>query len=195
MLERELWPFEDTPADKYPLLLHYHPLVIYRHQVSKQADAVLAMVQCRYLFTQEEKAKALAYYEQITTHDSTLSAGSFAILAAECEDMIRARQYFEKTVLTDLENLYNNSDHGLHMAALANSWSVVAFGFAGMQVQKGSLHFNPKYDAKLGPYSFQVMFRGRQLAVRVEAARVSYELLSGGRDGHCPLRHNPPTGR
>ncbi len=33
----------DTPDERYPLLLNFHPLVIYRHQVLKQADVVLAM--------------------------------------------------------------------------------------------------------------------------------------------------------
>ena len=42
-LEQEPWDFDRTPADKYPLLLYFHPLTIYRHQVIKQADLVLAM--------------------------------------------------------------------------------------------------------------------------------------------------------
>ena len=41
-LNRKPWDFEGTPVEKYPLLLHYHPLNIYRHQVIKQTDVVLA---------------------------------------------------------------------------------------------------------------------------------------------------------
>ena len=36
-LGHEAWDWADTPEDKYPLLLNFHPLVIYRHQVLKQA--------------------------------------------------------------------------------------------------------------------------------------------------------------
>src|SRR5690606_10532128 len=42
-LEREVWDLDGTAADQRPLLLHYHPLVIYRFQVLKQADVVLAL--------------------------------------------------------------------------------------------------------------------------------------------------------
>ncbi|OVE77909.1 family 65 glycosyl hydrolase, partial [bacterium F11] len=42
-LGRKEWDFENTPFEKYPLLLHYHPLVIYRHRVIKQADVLLAL--------------------------------------------------------------------------------------------------------------------------------------------------------
>src|SRR5215510_8881409 len=40
-LDREPWDFKNTPADRYPLLLFYHPLNIYRHQVIKQTDVML----------------------------------------------------------------------------------------------------------------------------------------------------------
>ncbi|WP_156314372.1 glycoside hydrolase family 65 protein [Lacticaseibacillus camelliae] len=40
--KKPIWPFADTPKDKYPLLLHYHPLTLYRYQVNKQADTLLA---------------------------------------------------------------------------------------------------------------------------------------------------------
>ena len=41
-LERKRWDFEGTPPEKHPLLLHFHPLELYRHQVIKQTDVVLA---------------------------------------------------------------------------------------------------------------------------------------------------------
>src|SRR4029079_1354529 len=39
-LDLKKWDFVNTPPEKYPLLLYFHPLVIYRHQVIKQADVV-----------------------------------------------------------------------------------------------------------------------------------------------------------
>src|SRR5690606_16873936 len=82
-LEREIWDLDATPNDKRPLLLHYHPLVIYRFQVLKQADVVLAMYLCGESFTQEQKRANFEYYDPITTGDSTLSAPMQALMAAE----------------------------------------------------------------------------------------------------------------
>jgi len=42
--DKTVWDFENTPKEKYPLLQHYHPLMIYRYQVNKQADVVLAQL-------------------------------------------------------------------------------------------------------------------------------------------------------
>ena len=179
-LEKEIWDFKNTPADKYPLLLHFHPLTIYRYQVCKQADAVLAMLLKGDEFPYERKAATLKYYESITTHDSTLSPGTFAIVLAECDELEMACQYLEKTTFIDIDNLCNNSNHGLHIAALANSWSSVVFGFGGMRTYNGVLSFNPKYTDSLGPYSFRVNFRGRLIQVIVTSYTVDYKLLEGG---------------
>ena len=178
-LDKEVWDFENTPPDKYPLLLHYHPLTIYRYQVCKQADAVLAMFLKGNDFLYAHRESTLRYYEAITTHDSSLSLGTFAILWAEFDELEKAYQYLSRTAFVDIENLYKNSDQGLHMAALANSWSALAFGFAGMRTYGGRLSFRPKYFAPLGPYCLRIKFRGRLIQVTVTSNRVAYELLEG----------------
>ncbi len=178
-LEKEVWDFNETPANNYPLLLHYHPLTIYRYQVCKQADAVLAMFLKGNEFLYERKAATLKYYERITTHDSTLSPGTFAVVSAECNEFEKAYGYLKKTTFIDIDNLCNNSDQGLHMAALANSWNSLVFGFGGMRSYRGVLRFNPKYSYSLGSYSFCVNFRGRLIRVSVTSGKVEYHLLEG----------------
>ena len=66
-LDLQAWDFDATPADKYPLLLHFHPLVIYRHQVLKQADVVLAMSLRNDQFSPEVRKRNFDYYDPITT--------------------------------------------------------------------------------------------------------------------------------
>ncbi len=58
-LQKELWDLENTPEDRRPLLLHYHPLVIYRFQVLKQADVVLALYLQGDRFTDRDEAREL----------------------------------------------------------------------------------------------------------------------------------------
>src|SRR5581483_8832064 len=77
------WDFEATAPEQYPLLLHFPYFDLYRKQVVKQADLVLAMHVRGDAFTDEEKAVNFAYYEALTVRDSSLSASTQAVLAAE----------------------------------------------------------------------------------------------------------------
>jgi trehalose/maltose hydrolase-like predicted phosphorylase len=173
------WPFETTPASDYPLLLHYHPLSIYRHRVAKQADAVLAAALLPKLFDSATKRRMLDVYEAVTVHDSTLSASAFATLAAQVGETARAARYWRATALTDLCDLFGNSGHGLHMAALAGGWNALAFGFAGLHTAEGSLAFAPRFSCELGPYGLTVHFHRRRIHLDVGPDEVRYELQAG----------------
>ena len=114
-----LWDFEHTPEDHYPLLLNYPYFDLYRKQVVKQPDLVLAMVQCPDAFTQEQKAANFAYYERITVRDSSLSPGTLAVMAAETGHLDLAYDYLCESSQMDLADLENNVRDGIHLAALA----------------------------------------------------------------------------
>ena len=68
-LDKEPWDFRNTPAENYPLLLFYHPLNIYRKQVIKQADVVLAMFLLGDAFSLEAKKRNFDFYDPLTTGD------------------------------------------------------------------------------------------------------------------------------
>ncbi|TNE60474.1 MAG: glycoside hydrolase family 65 protein [Alphaproteobacteria bacterium] len=178
-LERPKWDFDGTPADKYPLLLNFHPLVIYRHQVLKQADVVLAMVLLADRFTEDEKRRNLAYYEPLTTHDSTLSACIYAVANAEVGSRERAFDFFEETYRMDLENRHGNTSYGVHTACMAGSWMGLVYGFAGMRLVGGQLSFRPYLPGGWDDFSFHLAFRGRRLKVTVGADTTRYEVVSG----------------
>jgi len=167
------WPFEATPPAAYPLLLHVHPLAIYRRRVSKQADAVLALALMPEAFDPAMRRRMLDTYEATTVHDSTLSASAFATAAAHAGDGARAAHYWRIAALTDLNDLFGNADHGLHMAALAGSWTTLAMGFAGMRVDGDVLCFDPVEIPGLSDYRFTVTFRGARVDVAVSGRTAS----------------------
>jgi alpha,alpha-trehalose phosphorylase len=169
----ELWPFDTTPADSYPLLLHFHPLAIYRRRVSKQADAILALALMPEAFDASVLQRMLETYEATTVHDSTLSASAFATAAAHAGDGARAAHYWRVAALTDLSNLFGNTAHGLHMAALAGSWTTLVMGFAGMRVDGDVLCFDPVEIPGLAEYRFTVAFRGARVDVAVSGLTAS----------------------
>lgn len=178
-LNKKVWDFENTPKDNYPLLLNYHPMVIYKHQVIKQADLILTMLLMPENFTKEEKKVNFDYYEKVTTHDSSLSECIHGIIANELgyEDM--SYKFFENTVKTDLYDLHNNVKNGVHIASMAGSWQCIVFGFAGMRQIDGVLHFNPKLVDKFNKIEFKVSFKGRVINICVEKDNATYELISG----------------
>lgn len=178
-LNKPLWPLASTPAANFPLLLHYHPLTIYRYQVNKQPDMLLTNL----LFPGEkspaQQARDYAYYEKVTTHDSSLSRSVFAVLAAQLGYDDAAYQYFLDSALLDLTDLQGNTKDGLHMANLGGSWLSVIYGFAGVSLQDGLLHINNHLPQKWSGLMFRLKIAGRQLQVQLTKDKTTVELLSG----------------
>lgn len=175
----EEWDFAETPADHYPLLLHYPYFEIYRKQVVKQADLVMALHLRGDAFTLEEKIANFAYYEARTTRDSSLSASQQGVVAAETGHLDLAYQYWAEAALTDLQNLHHNSGHGLHIASLAGGWTVAVAGFGGLRDHDGELTFAPRLPGEITRLRFRVVYRGRKLVVSVTPTSATYRLVDG----------------
>ncbi|MBR1455719.1 MAG: glycoside hydrolase family 65 protein [Oscillospiraceae bacterium] len=178
-LERKPWPLDSIPAEMRPLLMHYHGLTIYRHRICKQADLILAMTLFGERYSLEEKKKNFAFYDSVTTHDSSLSMAVFSILANEIGETDTAYRYFMSCARLDLDDMHHNTKDGLHMANMAGAWNCMTKGFGGMRCRDGTLCFAPVCPPQWKGYAFRVRFRGRTIEVRVGAEGASYRLLSG----------------
>ncbi len=177
--EFAVWDFASTRPDQYPLFLHFPYFDLYRKQVVKQADLVLAMLVRSDAFTPEQKARNFAYYEALTVRDSSLSACVQAILAAEVGQLQLAYDYLGEAAFIDLHDLAHNVHQGVHMASLAGTWMALVLGFGGMRLQRGSLSFAPRLPDALGQLAFHLLFRGSRLRIEVRAKEVTYRLLEG----------------
>ncbi|QBE47823.1 glycoside hydrolase family 65 protein [Leucobacter triazinivorans] len=180
-LERETWDLAATPPEQKPLLLHFHPLVIYRFQVLKQADVVLALLLASDEFTREEKRRDFEYYDALTTGDSTLSAVVQSIIAAEVGYRELAYRYFDHALRVDLDDLHHNSADGVHIASCGGVWMMLVQGFAGMRDAGRRLSFDPRLPAHWGELSFSLAWRERRIGVTLEQSRIRFELLEGER--------------
>ncbi|MBW8270493.1 glycoside hydrolase family 65 protein [Caldovatus aquaticus] len=178
-LDKQRWDFAGTPADHYPLLLHYHPLNLYRAQVIKQADTVLAMFLLNGQFTPEEKKRNFDYYDPITTHDSSLSVCIQAIVAAEIGYMTKAMEYFRFAAEMDLSDVGGNMRHGAHIASIGGTWMALTYGFAGMRDGEGRISFRPRLPAEWRLLRFPLTIRGRRLRVEVRHDLTTYRLEAG----------------
>ncbi|GAB2871642.1 glycosyl hydrolase family 65 protein [Streptomyces deserti] len=177
------WDFDRTGPDQYPLMLHFPYFDLYRKQVVKQADLVLAMYTCGSFFQEfydeEQIARNFAYYEPLTVRDSSLSACVQAVVAAQAGHLDLAYAYTAEAALMDLHNLQHNTRDGLHIASLAGTWMALVAGFGGMRCEDGALRFAPRLPAKFSRLAFTVRFLGRCLRVELAADRATYTLRSG----------------
>jgi len=178
-LDKEVWDFDNTPPEKYPLLLHYHPLVIYRYRVIKQADVVLAMFLLGDEFNVEQKRQNFDYYDPLTTGDSSLSVGIQSIIAFEVGYYQKAVEYARYAVLMDLADIGGNVRDGCHIASMGATWMVLVNGFAGMRDYGGNLTFRPQRLHGIEQVKFPLRVRDHRLEVDIRAGSVTYTLKEG----------------
>ncbi len=179
-LSKKVWDIAATPAGDFPLLMHYHPLTLYRYQVCKQADAVFA----HFLYEDEVRFSTMLhsfrYYERLTTHDSSLSTCVFSIMASRLGLEDEAYSYFGNSVEIDIRNTHGNTKDGIHTANMGGSYLAILFGFAGLRIKEDGFYFAPAIPRVWKSYSFSLKLRGVVLEVHVDHAGVSLRFKSPG---------------
>jgi len=180
-LDRKPWDFKNTPSDRYPLLLFYHPLNIYRHQVIKQADVVLAMLLLSNQFSLEAKKSNFAFYDPLTTGDSSLSSCIEAVVALEVGEYDKAVTYMRAALLMDLADVGGNVKDGCHIASMGGTWMALVYGFGGMRDYDGTLSFAPHRPphAESSSLQFALTWHGQLLDVEVDCDSTTYSLREG----------------
>ncbi|MEU1465163.1 glycosyl hydrolase family 65 protein [Streptomyces sp. NPDC005727] len=173
------WDFAGTRPEQYPLLLNFPYFDLYRKQVVKQADLVLAMYTCGASFDDEQVARNFAYYEPLTVRDSSLSACVQAVIAAQAGHLRLAYDYTAEAALMDLADLEHNTRDGLHIASLAGTWMALVAGFGGMRRDGEGLRFAPRLPERLRRVAFHLQYRTRRLRVEIGADKATYTLLAG----------------
>ncbi|MGH3250630.1 MAG: glycoside hydrolase family 65 protein [Trebonia sp.] len=184
------WDFKATPAEHYPLLLHYPYFQLYRQQVVKQADVVLAMQLRPDAFTPEQKLRNFDYYESITVRDSSLSACTQAVMAAQVGHLQLAYDYLAEAAFMDLQDREHNTKDGLHIASLAGAWTALVGGFGGMRTAADGLSFTPNLPPGLVGLSFRMRYLGRIVLVEVRHDAATYSLITGD---PLPITHHGET--
>ena len=199
-LDRQPWDFENTPADRYPLLLFYHPLNIYRSQVIKQADVILAMFLLSHEFSAEAKRRNFDFYDPLTTGDSSLSSCIEAIVALEVGEFDKAVTYMRAALLMDLADVGGNVTDGCHIASMGGTWMAFVYGFGGLRDYDGMLSFRPQRPPEArSSLRFSLTYRGRALEVEIApdsttyTMRVGDELVFRHEDEVVTLTHANPT--
>jgi alpha,alpha-trehalose phosphorylase len=178
-LAKKVWDIKNTPEEEFPLLLHYHPLHLYRHQVCKQADTVFA----HFIFEDAQSLETIRnsfdYYEKVTTHDSSLSTCIFSIVASKLDQVEKAYDYFGDSAKLDLFNTHKNTKDGIHTANMGGNFMAIVYGFGGLRIKESGIYFAPVIPHSWEEYSFRINYEDSQIRVEVKHSESSFTLLKG----------------
>ena len=197
-LDKPVWDFAGTPKENYPLLLHYHPLHLYRYQVCKQADTVMSYFMFEEMQNYDTMCRSYDYYENITTHDSSLSTCAFSIVASRLGMRDKGFEYFGDSAKLDLENTHNNTKDGMHTANMGGCYMAIVNGFAGLRITENGLFLAPFLPKDWDGYKFCVKYKERLIRITANKYVMTAELVEGDSteinvyDGHYPLIVNEP---
>lgn len=178
-LKKKPLDLKKIPKENFPLLLHYHPLFLYRHQVCKQADTVLAHLLFPDTADEATIRRSYEYYDGVTTHDSSLSQCVFAMVAARLGMLERAEKLFAETVDLDVSDTHGNTRDGLHTANMGGSYLCVLLGFAGLRLEEGRLSLAPKLPEGWEGYTFTLHYQGCRFRCEVGANAARLTWLAG----------------
>lgn len=178
-LSKQRLDLGSIPRENFPLLMHYHPLFLYRHQVLKQADTVLS----HFLYEEGEDEAVMRrsyhYYEAITTHDSSLSPCVYSMMAARIGETEKALDYYRSVATLDLYDTHKNTADGIHAANMGGAWMGLVFGFAGLRIREDGLHFRPHLPAGWQRFRFRLRFRGSLMEAVMDQSGLRFMLLDG----------------
>lgn len=178
-LDKDLTPVADLPQDQFPLNQHWSWDHILRSPYIKQADVLQGIYYFIDRFTPEEKRRNFDFYEPLTVHESSLSAATHAVLAADLHKEEKAFEMYSRTARLDLDNYNNDTEDGLHITSMTGSWLAIVQGFAGMRVKDDQLQLAPFVPQEWTGYQFRLNFRGRLLEVVVDKKGTKLSLLQG----------------
>ncbi len=178
-LQKKKWDISDIPKTNFPLFMYYHPLHLYRHQICKQADTVMAHFILEDAQDEETIRKSFLYYEQITTHDSSLSQCVFSIMAARLGMEDKAERYFSNSLYIDLQDLSGNTKDGIHAANIGGNYMAIVYGFGGFRLKESGISFAPILPKAWGCYRFKINFEDSRIVVQVKETECAFHLESG----------------
>ncbi|MBD5395762.1 MAG: glycoside hydrolase family 65 protein [Lachnospiraceae bacterium] len=178
-MQKKRWDLEKTPSEMFPLLMNCHPLNLYRYQICKQADTVMAHFILEDAQDIDTIRRSYDYYEKITTHDSSLSTCIFSIMAARLGMTQKAYDYFGESAKLDLFNTHKNTKDGIHTANMGGTYMAIVYGFGGFRLKEEGISFRPVMPKAWNGYSFKILFEDSKILVRVDKKQCEFILENG----------------
>ncbi|MBE0655790.1 MAG: family 65 glycosyl hydrolase, partial [Bacteroidales bacterium] len=170
------------PVEDFPLYHSWTLPRIYRYDMIKQPDVLLALFFFSHDYSMAEKIANYEFYEPRCIHESSLSPSVHSILASETGKKEEAYHFFEFATRLDLDNYNRNTREGLHITSIAAAWLNIVYGFGGMRSDGDLLSFAPTIPEKWKKYAFSICYKSLSLLVEVFPSRVIFTPVKNERE-------------
>ncbi len=163
-----------------------------RYKLAKQADTVLLFFlfperelkqifeRLGYEYASDMVRKNVAYYDQRTSHGSTLSFIAHAGILANLDPESSWERYLValESDVSDVQG--GTTQEGIHVGVMAGTLDLIQRGYMGSEIHDGVLYFDPKPVGNLDGLSFPMRFRGMPLEVKLEVDKLTVGAQSDG---------------
>ena len=162
-----------------------------RYKLAKQADTVLLF----FLFSPEEirrlfdrlgyaweadsARRTIDYYDQRTSHGSTLSFIAHAGVLATI-DPEHSWERFLVALESDVGDVQGGTTkEGIHLGVMAGTVDLVQRAYTGAEIRDGVLYFAPTLNDKLDGLSFPMQVRGTPIRVTIGGGELTVVITGG----------------
>jgi alpha,alpha-trehalase len=169
-----------------------------RYKLSKQADVVMlfylfAPAGIRELFERlgyeygpETAARNIAYYDQRTSHGSTLSFVTYAGVIAPF-DPENSWERFLVALRSDVEDIQGGTTReGIHMGVMSGTVDLMQRAYPGLEIRDGVLRFQPRLPSAVEEVAFRMQYQRTPLHVTLNHQRLTIAAQLEGAGG--PIR-------
>lgn len=172
-MDKEQLSASDLLESERPINQHWSWDRILRSIFIKQADVLQGLYLFEDHFDKETIKANFEFYEPKTVHESSLSPCVHSILACSIGDKKLAYEMYLRTSRLDLDDYNHEADEGLHITSMAGTWMSIVEGMAGVRIDENGLKINPIIPDDWKSYSFNMLFRGIPLTIKVDKNQVS----------------------
>jgi len=163
-----------------------------RYKLAKQADTVMLFLlfssdelrrifeRLDYDYDSDTARKNIVYYDQRTSHGSTLSFVTYAGVLAML-DPESSWQRFLVALESDVADVQGGTTkEGIHLGVMAGTLDVIQRGYAGVRVRDGVLQLDPRPPEQLGNLSFSMRFRGTPISMTLAGHQLTVDVQGEG---------------
>ena len=148
----------------------------HKAQVVKQADVVALIALLPEAFKGEAAELNFRHYEPRCGHGSSLSPAMHAMVAARLGDTELALRYLHEIADFDPDPA---AAGGVRIAGLGGVWQAVVMGFGGLDLTGDTPRVEPHLPSDWRSLAFKILWRGREIAIRITHDAVETNLVSG----------------
>jgi trehalose/maltose hydrolase-like predicted phosphorylase len=133
-----------------------------------------------YEYAPDTVEKNVAYYDERTSHGSTLSFVAHAGILAN-RDPESSWERYMVALESDVGDVQGGTtQEGIHMGVMAGTLDLIQRAYLGTDIRKGVLYFDPKPVGNLDGLSFPMRFRGTPLEVKLEGDKLTVATQTDG---------------